>query len=183
MINREEYVHKLKHQIEQWNAQMAHWEAISRSAQDRYLKQLEQFREKRDAAMAELRRLQSASADAWADMMKGTEAAFKSMQEAFENALKIGNQKINLHEWGREFDPRAHVPVPGSLDLCFIASAPLEEVIAKLAGAGVKIMQGPVMKTGAAGPIRSVYVRDPDLNLIEISVPAGPELAQSPAIS
>jgi len=98
-------------------------------------------------------------------------------------ALKFGNQKINLHEWGREFDPRAHVPVPGSLDLCFIASAPLEEVIAKLAGAGVKIMQGPVMKTGAAGPIRSVYVRDPDLNLIEISVPAGPELAQSPAIS
>ena len=87
-------------------------------------------------------------------------------------ALKFGNQKINLHEWGREFDPRAHVPVPGSLDLCFIASVPLEEVIAKLAGAGVKILQGPVMKTGATGPIRSVYVRDPDLNLVEISVPA-----------
>ncbi len=64
------------------------------------------------------------------------------------------------------------MPVPGSLDLCFIASAPLEEVIGKLAGAGVKVMQGPVMKTGATGPIRSVYVRDPDLNLIEISVPA-----------
>src|SRR3989442_1246891 len=89
-------------------------------------------------------------------------------------ALKFGNQKINLHEWGREFDPKAHVPVPGSLDLCFIASAPLEEVIGKLAGAGVKIMQGPLMKTGATGPIRSVYVRDPDLNLIEISVPASP---------
>ena len=89
-------------------------------------------------------------------------------------ALKFGNQKINLHEWGREFDPRAHVPVPGSLDLCFIASVPLEEVIAKLAGAGIKIMQGPVMKTGATGPIRSVYVRDPDLNLVEISVPASP---------
>ena len=93
MINREEYVQKLKHQIEQWNAQMAHWEAMSRGAQERYLKQLEQFREKRDAAMAELRRLQSASADAWADMMKGTEAAFKSMQEAFENARKKFERK------------------------------------------------------------------------------------------
>jgi len=88
MINREEYVQKLKHQIEQWNAQMAQWEATSRDAKDRYMMQLEQFRAKRDAAMAELRRLQSASADAWADMMKGTEAAFKSMQEAFENARK-----------------------------------------------------------------------------------------------
>jgi len=88
-----EYVQKLKHQIEQWNAQMAQWEAMSRSAQDRYMKQLEQFREKRDAAMAELRRLQSASADAWADMMKGTEAAFKSMQEAFENARKKFERK------------------------------------------------------------------------------------------
>jgi site-specific recombinase XerD len=93
MINREEYVQKLKHQIEQWNAQMAQWEAMSRNAQDRYMKQLEQFREKRDEAMAELRRLQSASADAWADMMKGTEAAFKSMQEAFENARKKFERK------------------------------------------------------------------------------------------
>lgn len=93
MINREEYVQKLKQQVEQWNAQMAQWEAMSRNAQDRYMKQLEQFREKRDAAMAELRRLQSASADAWADMMKGTEAAFKSMQEAFENARKKFERK------------------------------------------------------------------------------------------
>jgi len=93
MINREEYVQKLKQQIEHWNAQMAQWEAMSRNAQDRYMKQLEQFREKRDDAMAELRRLQSASADAWADMMKGTEAAFKSMQEAFENARKKFERK------------------------------------------------------------------------------------------
>src|SRR6266849_3374922 len=71
------------------------------------------------------------------------------------SALKFGDQKINLHEWGREFDPKAHVPVPGSLDLCFIASAPLEEVIGKLAGAGVKVMQGHVMKTGATRPCRS----------------------------
>jgi catechol 2,3-dioxygenase-like lactoylglutathione lyase family enzyme len=85
-------------------------------------------------------------------------------------ALKFGRQKINLHEWGREFDPKAHVPVPGSLDLCFIASATLEEVMRKLETAGVKILQGPVAKTGAVSKLRSVYVRDPDLNLIEISV-------------
>jgi catechol 2,3-dioxygenase-like lactoylglutathione lyase family enzyme len=86
-------------------------------------------------------------------------------------ALKYGNQKINIHEWGKEFTPRAHVAAPGTLDLCFIASVPLDEVIAKLKSSGVKIIEGPVMKTGATGPIRSVYVRDPDLNLIEISVP------------
>jgi len=87
-------------------------------------------------------------------------------------ALKYGNQKINIHEWGREFSPRAHVAAPGTLDLCFIASVPLEEVIARLKAGGVAIVEGPVMKTGATGPIRSVYVRDPDLNLVEISVPA-----------
>jgi catechol 2,3-dioxygenase-like lactoylglutathione lyase family enzyme len=87
-------------------------------------------------------------------------------------ALKYGNQKINIHEWGREFTPRAHVAAPGTLDLCFIATVPLDDVIAKLKASGVAIIEGPVMKTGATGPIRSVYVRDPDLNLIEISVPA-----------
>ena len=85
-------------------------------------------------------------------------------------ALSFGEQKINLHEWGREFEPRAHVAVPGSLDLCFIASEPLDAVIRKLEAARVKIIEGPVKKTGAVGPIRSVYVRDPDLNLVEISV-------------
>jgi catechol 2,3-dioxygenase-like lactoylglutathione lyase family enzyme len=93
--------------------------------------------------------------------------------EAFgENrlALKFGAQKINLHEWGREFTPRAHVAVPGSLDLCFIAGISLEEVVQRLSAAGIRIIEGPVAKTGARGPIRSVYVRDPDLNLVEISV-------------
>ena len=85
-------------------------------------------------------------------------------------ALKFGNQKINLHEWGREFDPKAHAPVPGSLDLCFIASVSLEAVIQKLESAKIKIIEGPMAKTGAMGPMRSVYVRDPDLNLVEISV-------------
>jgi len=85
-------------------------------------------------------------------------------------ALKFGAQKINLHEWGREFEPRAHVAVPGSLDLCFIASVPLEKVIEKLRALKIRILEGPVAKTGAMGPMQSVYVRDPDLNLVEISV-------------
>ncbi len=87
-------------------------------------------------------------------------------------ALKFGSQKINLHEWGKEFTPRAHVAAPGTLDLCFIAAVPLEEVVRRLDAAGVPILEGPVMRTGATGPIRSVYVRDPDLNLVEISVRA-----------
>ena len=85
-------------------------------------------------------------------------------------ALKFGQQKINVHEWGREFEPRAHVAAPGTLDLCFIASVPLEEVIGRLKAARIEILEGPVAKTGAKGPMRSVYVRDPDLNLVEISV-------------
>ena len=85
-------------------------------------------------------------------------------------AFSFGAQKINVHEWGREFSPRAHVAAPGTLDLCFIASVPLDDVIQRLQKAKVKIEEGPVKKTGAAGPIRSVYVRDPDLNLVEISV-------------
>ena len=83
--------------------------------------------------------------------------------------FKYGNQKINLHVKGKEFDPKAHLPVPGSLDLCFIASVPLEQVIAKLNAEAWPILEGPVMRTGATQKIRSVYVRDPDLNLIEIS--------------
>ena len=89
-------------------------------------------------------------------------------------AFVFGQQKINLHVKGREFEPKAHLPVPGSLDLCFIADRPLDEVIARLKEHGVPIIEGPVRRTGATGPIQSVYVRDPDLNLIEISVPLAP---------
>ncbi len=85
-------------------------------------------------------------------------------------ALHFGAQKINLHEWGKEFSPRAHVAVPGSLDLCFISKVSLDEVVKRLKASNIEIIEGPVMKTGAQGPIRSVYVRDPDLNLVEISV-------------
>jgi len=88
-------------------------------------------------------------------------------------ALKFGGQKINLHEKGREFEPKATLAAPGTLDICFIAAVPLEDVIARVAACAVPIIEGPVMKTGATGPIRSVYVRDPDGNLVEISEPAG----------
>mgnify|MGYP000462172031 FL=1 len=84
-------------------------------------------------------------------------------------AFKFGQQKINLHVRGREFEPKAHLPVPGALDLCFIASVPLDEVMARVAQADWPIVEGPVLRTGATQKIRSIYLRDPDLNLIEIS--------------
>lgn len=87
-------------------------------------------------------------------------------------AFKFGNQKINLHVQGSEFEPKAHLPVPGSLDLCFISALPLEQVIEKLHSAHWPVQEGPVRRTGATGPILSVYVRDPDLNLVELSQPA-----------
>jgi catechol 2,3-dioxygenase-like lactoylglutathione lyase family enzyme len=84
-------------------------------------------------------------------------------------ALLFGSQKINLHEMGKEFEPKAHRPTPGSADLCFITSVPLVDVIEHLQRYGVKIIEGPVKRTGAIGRIESVYFRDPDLNLIEVS--------------
>lgn len=85
-------------------------------------------------------------------------------------ALMFGSQKINLHERGKEFKPKAGQPTPGSADLCFITDAPLSEVIEHLNTLGVPILEGPVVRTGAVGPIQSVYFRDPDGNLIEVSV-------------
>lgn len=84
-------------------------------------------------------------------------------------ALKFGDQKINIHIKGQEFKPKAWLPTPGALDICFIASLPLDQVIARLQASGIAIIDGPVLRTGARGKILSVYVRDPDQNLIEIS--------------
>ncbi len=84
-------------------------------------------------------------------------------------AFKFGNQKINLHIKGKELEPKAHIPTPGSLDLCFIAENSLNEVIAKLQAESWPIIEGPVIRTGAVSKINSVYIRDPDQNLIEIS--------------
>ncbi|ENX59336.1 MULTISPECIES: VOC family protein [Acinetobacter] len=84
-------------------------------------------------------------------------------------ALQFGNQKINLHQVGKEFEPKALHPTAGSADLCFIAETPLNEVIAHLQAQQIEIIEGPIERTGAMGKILSVYLRDPDQNLIEIS--------------
>jgi catechol 2,3-dioxygenase-like lactoylglutathione lyase family enzyme len=88
---------------------------------------------------------------------------------AGRKALAFGQQKFNLHEAGREFEPKAEAPTPGSADLCLIAHGPLDAVIGHLRACGVPVLEGPVQRTGALGPITSVYFRDPDRNLIEVS--------------
>jgi catechol 2,3-dioxygenase-like lactoylglutathione lyase family enzyme len=84
-------------------------------------------------------------------------------------ALRFGLQKINLHAHGREFEPKAERPTPGSADLCLITYATMDEILAHLQAQGVPIEEGPVQRTGATGPILSVYFRDLDRNLIEVS--------------
>ncbi|MBX3650345.1 MAG: VOC family protein [Burkholderiales bacterium] len=93
--------------------------------------------------------------------------------ETFRNgqrmALRFGRSKINIHVQGKKYEPKAHAPGIGTLDFCFIASVPLERVIDSLNTHQVAIIEGPCIKTGAMGEIRSVYFRDPDLNLVEVS--------------
>lgn len=84
-------------------------------------------------------------------------------------ALTFGNQKINLHQVGKEFEPKANIPTSGSADLCFISKTSLNEVDAHLKSCGVNVIEGPIERTGATGAIISLYFRDPDLNLIEVS--------------
>ena len=84
-------------------------------------------------------------------------------------ALLFGRQKINLHEAGKEFEPKAEEPTPGSGDFCLVTDVPLERVVQHLDSCGVEILEGPVSRTGAVGRIESVYFRDPDGNLVEVS--------------
>ena len=84
-------------------------------------------------------------------------------------ALKFGMQKINLHEFRKEFEPKAAHPTPGSADLCFLTTTPLAEIVSHLQQSGIEVIEGPVERTVASGPILSVYLRDPDNNLLEIA--------------
>ena len=84
-------------------------------------------------------------------------------------ALHFGSQKINLHLAGREFEPKAARPTPGSADLCFLTERPLAEISERLVSLGCPVLEGPVARTGASGPLLSIYIRDPDGNLIEIA--------------
>ena len=84
-------------------------------------------------------------------------------------ALSFGEYKINLHEAGREFEPKSRVPTPGSGDFCLVTDTPLDDLIAHLTALGIAIEDGPVPRTGATGPLSSIYIRDPDGNLVEIA--------------
>ncbi|WZP00997.1 VOC family protein [Isosphaeraceae bacterium EP7] len=95
-------------------------------------------------------------------------------------ALAYGIQKINLHQRGHEFEPKAQAPTPGSADLCFLSSTPIDRVIEHLRACDVPVVEGPVPRTGATGPILSVYFRDPDGNLIEVSNPADTPQTEDP---
>jgi catechol 2,3-dioxygenase-like lactoylglutathione lyase family enzyme len=101
----------------------------------------------------------------YVDVLGMTEVTFGSGRKT----LTFGSSKINLHQRGREFEPKAANPTPGSADLCLIADDPLEVVLADLAASGVAVEEGPVSRTGARGAITSLYIRDPDRNLIELS--------------
>jgi len=100
------------------------------------------------------------------------ESVLGMQKEVFEGgrvALKFGSQKINLHEAGKEFEPKAHNPTPGSADLCFITDIDLNLAMEHVVNMGVEIIEGPVKRIGANGPLLSFYFRDPDLNLVEVS--------------
>jgi catechol 2,3-dioxygenase-like lactoylglutathione lyase family enzyme len=106
-----------------------------------------------------------AACDFYARVLGMTVVTFANSRKA----LQFGTQKINLHEAGKEFEPKTQHPTPGSADLCFITTVPLQAVVAHVQACGVTIIDGPVPHTGAVGEMESIYLRNPDGNLIEIS--------------
>ena len=107
----------------------------------------------------------------YAEVLGMTHRPFQVADGSTRHALAFGAQKINLHAAGAEFDPRARPPTPGSADLCFLTDTPLADWSAHFARHGIEIEEGPVPRSGATGPILSLYLRDPDGNLIEVSTP------------
>ena len=97
---------------------------------------------------------------------------FKATDGTARTAVTFGHQKINLHQTGAEFDPKAANPRPGTADLCFLSDTPLGDWITHLIAQDVEVESGPIARTGATGPLLSIYIRDPDGNLIEIANPA-----------
>ncbi|QLY25222.1 VOC family protein [Bdellovibrio sp. KM01] len=107
----------------------------------------------------------SATCDFYQKVLNMEVVTFKGDRKA----LSFGNQKINLHQVGKEFEPKADKPTAGAIDLCLITNTPLEEAKKHIESFGVKIIEGPIERTGAMGTIKSIYFRDPDFNLIEVS--------------
>ena len=107
----------------------------------------------------------------YTDIMGMHVVEFRDKDHNTRYALKFGNQKINLHQAGREFIPHAKNPTSGSADLCFLSDTPIEEILQFLKQKEIKVIDGPVNRTGATGPIVSVYFEDPDANLIEVANP------------
>ncbi|QDK47024.1 VOC family protein [Bdellovibrio sp. ZAP7] len=107
----------------------------------------------------------SATCDFYQKVLNMEVVTFKGNRKA----LSFGNQKINLHQVGKEFEPKADKPTAGAIDLCLITKTPLDEAKKHIESFGVKIIEGPIERTGAMGPIKSIYFRDPDFNLIEVS--------------
>lgn len=103
------------------------------------------------------------------DVLGMTEAPFQTATGETRMSLTFGTMKINLHQAGRAFEPKAMYPTPGSADLCFLTEQPIEDWVTQLAAHGVALEDGPVPRTGATGPLTSIYLRDPDQNLIELS--------------